>query len=96
MTNAPAGDQAIQSVALRCQILIEAARRHYNPVERDSLRDLFGETDRWSQTLRSLLWTSRGITVPEFSGGIVVQLPVPCTFDFNVGRSQIFSCGCER
>ena len=68
--------QTIQSVALRCQILIEAARRRYYTVERESLRDLFGEPDRWSQTLRSLLWSQRGITVPVFSGGIVVQLPV--------------------
>ncbi len=89
VTNAPAAE-TIQSVALRCQILIEAARRRYNPVERDSLRDLFGETERWSQTLRSLLWCQTGITVPEFSGGIVVQLPVPCTFDFNVAAAKYF------
>lgn len=80
----------IQSVALRCQILIEAARRHYNAEERDRLTDLFGEADRWSQTLRSLLWTHVSTTVPAFSGSIVTEIPVPCTFDFNVGAAKYF------
>lgn len=89
VTNAPA-DQTIQSVALRCQILIEAAKRHYNPAERDSLRDLFGETDRWSQTMRSLLWCHSGATVPEFTGAVTVAVHVPCTFDFNVAAAKYF------
>ncbi len=86
----PNAAQAIQSIALRCQILIEAARRHYKAGERESLRDLFGEPDRWSQTLRSLLWTHASVTVPAFSGSVVTELPVPCTFDFNVGASKYF------
>ena len=83
-------EQAIQSVALRCQILIEAARRHYAIEERDSLRDLFGEPDRWSQTLRSLLWTHVSANVPAFSNSITADLPVPCTFDFNVAAAKYF------
>ena len=47
--------QKVQSVALRSQILIEASRRHYNAVEREELRDLFGEPERWTQTLTTLL-----------------------------------------
>lgn len=86
----PNGAQAIQSIALRCQILIEASRRHYAPGERDSLRDLFGEPERWSQTMRSLLWTHVSTTVPPFSGSISTELPVPCTFDFNVGAAKYF------
>ena len=49
LTNQTPGE-AVQSVALRCQILIEAARRHYQSGERSALRDLFGEPERWSQT----------------------------------------------
>ena len=89
VTNAVAGE-SIQSVALRCQILIETAKRHYNAEERNSLRDLFGETDRWSQTLRSLVWCQTGMTLPEFTGNVVVELPVPCTFDFNVAAAKYF------
>ena len=35
--------------------MLEASRRHYACEERESLRDLFGEPDRWSKTLQSLL-----------------------------------------
>lgn len=86
----PDAAQNIKSVALRCQILIEASRRQYAPGERDSLRDLFGEPDRWSQTLRSMLWTHVSATLPAFSDGVVTRLPVPCTFDFNVGAAKYF------
>ncbi len=86
----PNSTQTIQSVALRCQILIEASRRHYDAGERESLRDLFGEPDRWSQTLRSFLWTHAAVTLTAFSGSVSAELPVPCTFDFNVGAAKYF------
>ena len=52
--------------------------------------DLFGEPDRWSQTLRSLLWTHANIVVPSFQGSTLADLPVPCTFDFNVAATKYF------
>ena len=89
VTNAVSGE-TIQSVALRCQLLIEASKRRYSAAERDTLRDLFGESERWSQTMRSLLWCQIGVTVPEFSGSIGLDLPVACTFDFNVAAAKYF------
>jgi Family of unknown function (DUF6084) len=86
----PLVSQTIQSVALRCQIQIEAQRRNYKPEEKAGLRDLFGEPDRWSQTLRPFLWSHTSITVPEFRGVVKVELPVACTFDFNVGAAKYF------
>ena len=86
----PSSEPTIQNIALRCQILIEASRRHYRPEERESLRDLFGEPDRWSQTLRSLLWTHVAVTVPPFARTITTGITVPCTFDFNVGAAKYF------
>jgi Family of unknown function (DUF6084) len=83
-------NQPIQSIALRSQILIEASRRHYHADERNELRDLFGEPDRWSQTVRSLLWTHVSATVPAFSGEVATDLPVPCSFDFNVAAAKYF------
>ncbi|HEX4135313.1 MAG TPA: DUF6084 family protein [Bryobacteraceae bacterium] len=85
-----ASGAAIHSVALRCQILIEATRRHYTARERASLCDLFGESDRWSQTLRPLLWTHAAVTVSEFSGTTEVSVLIPCTFDFNVSAAKYF------
>lgn len=81
---------SIHSIALRCQIRIEPARRRYNVQEQEGLLDLFGEPARWGQTLRSTLWTHTNVTVPPFTDHIVVDLPVPCTFDFNVAVAKYF------
>jgi len=88
--NAPP-DEVVHTVALRCQIQIEATRRHYSPEEQARLTDLFGEPDRWSRTLRSLLWTHVNAVVPTFTGSTVVELQVPCTFDFNVAATKYFA-----
>src|SRR5690348_8172707 len=72
--------ETVHSVALRCQIQIEVTRRPYAAEEQEKLRDLFGEPDRWSQTLRNLLWTHVNVNIPPFKGETVVDLPVPCTF----------------
>lgn len=89
VTNADA-DQTIHSVALRCQIQMEVTRRRYSPREQEKLIDLFGEPERWSQTLRNLLWTHVNVNVPAFRGSTVIDLPLPCTFDFNVGATKYF------
>jgi hypothetical protein len=89
ITNADPAE-TVHSVALRCQIQIEVTRRRYDAEEQEHLRDLFGEPDRWSQTLRNLLWTHVNVNVPPFKGETVVELPVPCTFDFNVGATKYF------
>jgi hypothetical protein len=87
-----AGDAAtpIPAVALRCQVRIEPARRRYAAPEQERLLDLFAEPARWTPTLRSLLWTQTGLVVPSFTGRTVVDLPVPCTFDFNVAATKYF------
>lgn len=83
-------DVSIHTVALRCQIQIEATRRRYSAEDQKTLIDLFGEPERWSQTVRSLLWTHANVIVPAFRGSTVVDLPVPCTFDFNVAATKYF------
>jgi hypothetical protein len=90
ITNAVAGEQ-IHSVALRCQIEIEVARRRYSPEEQSRMRDLFGEPERWSRTLRNLLWTNASVVVPGFLDSTTTDLPVPCTFDFNVATTKYFA-----
>lgn len=83
--------EPVQAVALRCQIQIEAARRRYVAGEQARLVDLFGAPERWGQTLRPMLWTHAGVVVPPFEGGRVVDLSVPCTFDFNVAATKYFA-----
>jgi hypothetical protein len=86
-----AADETIHTIALRCQIQLEVTRRRYAPEEQQRLLDLFGDPDRWSQTLRSLLWTNANMVVPGFAGtATVADLQVPCTFDFNVAATKYF------
>src|SRR5690242_15648635 len=82
--------EEIHTVALRAQIQIEAARRKYDAGEQAQLKDLFGEPDRWGQTLRNLLWTHASVVVPRFSGAVLADMLVPCTFDFNVATTKYF------
>ena len=60
------------------------------PANKPQLRDLFGEPDRWGQTLRNMLWTHASVMVPRFSGSTLTEIPVPCTFDFNVAATKYF------
>jgi len=82
--------RTIHSIALRCQIRIEPTKRKYEPREQEHLADLFGEPSRWGQTLRSMLWAHTSLVVPPFAGSTLVELPVPCTFDFNVAATKYF------
>jgi hypothetical protein len=84
-------DEVVHTIVLRCQIQIEATRRRYRADEQAGLTDLFGEPERWSRTLRSLLWTHVSHVVPRFTGSTRVELPVPCSFDFNVAATKYFA-----
>lgn len=78
----------VQNVLLQCQIQIEPARRRYRPEEQDKLRDLFGAPSRWGQTLRQMLWANASVVIPPFQDSNVVDVPLPCTFDFNVAVTK--------
>lgn len=84
-------EEAIHTVVLRCQIQIEVTRRKYAAPEQERLRDLFGEPERWGQTLRNLLWINASVIVPQFAGVTTVDLQVPCTFDFSVATTKYFN-----
>jgi Family of unknown function (DUF6084) len=83
-------EEVIHSMALRAQIHIEVTRRHYTAEEQARLSDLFGEPARWGQTLKTMLWTHVAVNVPAFQGEATVEIPVPCTFDFNVAGTKYF------
>ena len=87
--------ETIHSVALRAQIQIDASRRRYCDSDKEKLLDLFGEPDRWSRTLRSMLWTHADAVIPAFTGSTVAELLIPCTFDFNVAATKYFHGGSE-
>ena len=83
-------DEKIHTVVLRCQIQIEVTRRRYTALDQERLRDLFGEPERWGQTLRNLLWTNTSAVIPQFTGITSVDLQVPCSFDFSVATTKYF------
>lgn len=84
-------NEEIQTIALRCQIQIEVTRRGYSKKEQARLLDLFGNPDRWGQTLRTLLWMHTSVVVPHFEGSsTMVDMHIPCTFDFNVASTKYF------
>jgi Family of unknown function (DUF6084) len=89
ITNAIDGEP-IHTLALNCQVQIEPARRRYVPKEQEKLLDLFGEPERWSRTVRSLLWMNTSVSVPAFTNTLAVDLPLPCSFDFNVATTKYF------
>lgn len=90
VTNQPA-TELIHTIVLRCQIQLEVTRRTYTPEEKKRMQDIFGEPERWSRTLRNLLWTHASGVVPEFRDTTLVDLHVPCTFDFNVAATKYFA-----
>jgi hypothetical protein len=89
VTNFPASE-VIHNLALRCQVQIEPSRRMYVQAEREQLLDLFGESERWSRTVRPLLWMNTGVAVPAFSDSLIVDLHLLCSFDFNVAATKYF------
>jgi len=82
--------QQVEAIALRCQIRIEPARRRYSAVEAERLNDLFGDTERWADTLKPMQFSTVATMVPGFSGAIEVDLPVPFTYDLEVGSARYF------
>jgi hypothetical protein len=81
----------IQSILLRCQIRIEPLRRRYEREDPERFRNLFGDRGDWGRTMQSMLWSHAQVVVPPFCGTVAVDLPVPCTYDFNVAATQYFA-----
>jgi hypothetical protein len=80
--------EPVHALALRCQIMIEPKRRHYGPDEERRLTELFGETPRWGETLRPFLWTNVSTVVTSFTDTTEVDLPIACTYDFEVAAAK--------
>ncbi|MGS2810615.1 DUF6084 family protein [Nocardia sp. MW-W600-9] len=82
------GEEPVHAIALRAQVRIEPHRRGYTDEESAGLVDLFGPRERWRDTQRSFLWMHCATMVPGFHGGAQVDLPMPCTYDFEVSGSK--------
>jgi hypothetical protein len=78
----------VRSILLETQIQIAARRRGYDAETEARLFELFGEPERWSSTLHTLLWTRTTQVVPAFGEETVAALDVSCTYDFDVSASR--------
>ena len=83
-----ADGRRVHALALRCQIRIEPQRRRYMPEEEERLYELFGETPRWGDSLRPFLWTHVSTTIAGFDGETEFELPLECTYDFDVAGAK--------
>jgi len=83
-------EEVVHTAVLRAQIMLEVTRRHYSREEEARLQDLFGGPERWGRTLRPMLWTHATVVLPRFTGATAVELPVTCTYDFNLAAAKYF------
>ncbi len=79
---------AVHALALRCQIRIEPQRRRYTSEEEGRMYELFGETPLWGDSLRPFLWTHVSTMIAGFQGSTEVDLPLECTYDFEVAAAK--------
>jgi hypothetical protein len=85
------GGGPVRSILLDTQIQIAARRRPYGESEQASLVELFGTPERWSTTLRTLLWTRTTLVVPPFTDVTEVTLPVACSYDLEANAANYLS-----
>jgi hypothetical protein len=80
----------VHSIALRCQIRIEPAKRRYSAEEAQTLHDLFGEPSRWADTLKPVQFAMVNVMVPTFDATTETDLVVPCTYDLEIAATRYF------
>ncbi len=83
--------ERIDAIALRCQIRIEPARRRYTEAEAEKLNDLFGDTQRWADTLKPMQLATVATMVPGFTGSTETDLPLPLSYDLAIGSTRYFA-----
>jgi hypothetical protein len=80
----------IQSLGLTAQVMIDPARRGYDPETRARLAELFGPPERWTPSTSGLAWARVAVTVPSFTGELPFAIDVPCTYDLEVAAAKYF------
>jgi hypothetical protein len=83
--------QRIDAIALRCQIRIEPSRRRYTHGEEERLKDLFGETTQWADTLKPMQFTNVSTMVTGFTGSTEIPLPITFSYDLEIGSGRYFA-----
>jgi hypothetical protein len=85
------GGAAVRSVALNVQLRVAATRRAYDVGAQARLAEVFGRPEQWDRSLRSLLWTNLTVNIGPFTDETEIELPVTCTYDFEVAITKYLS-----
>ena len=83
-------DLPVHSIALTAQVMIDPARRGYDPATRARLAELFGPPEHWTPSTQGLAWARLATTVTGFRGATRFELDVPCTYDLEVAAAKYF------
>ncbi|HEY7790353.1 MAG TPA: DUF6084 family protein [Vicinamibacterales bacterium] len=81
---------AVHAAIVRSDLHLDVARRQYTAGEGERLVEVFGARERWADTMRPLFWTQLSFALPSFTGRMDFDLPVPCTYDFEVASAKYF------
>lgn len=80
----------IQSLALSVQVMIDPAKRGYDPEARERLEELFGPPAHWAPSTQGLPWAQVAVVVPAFTEHTLFAIQVPCTYDLEVAATKYF------
>ncbi len=83
--------EPIEAMVLRAQLRIEPQWRAYDAQQQALLNDMFGTPERWDKTLHTLSWADVPVVVPAFTRHTEVNVPVACTYDFDVTATRYLS-----
>jgi hypothetical protein len=83
-------EHEIQSLSLSVQVMIDPARRGYDPETRERLSELFGPPASWTPSTQGLAWARVTTGVPAFTGATAFALELPCSYDLEVAAAKYF------
>lgn len=81
-------ERPVYTVALTVQIQLEPIQREHDEDTRARLREVFGDSERWGDTARSVLWAKRELLLPSFTGSTSFELQVPCSTDLELATTR--------
>ena len=82
----PSG-RRVYAIALTAQVMLEPARRRYDPETHERLGELFGHGDGWA-TPNNVLWHQADVLVPTFTGSTTFRVALPVSLDLEVGSAK--------
>lgn len=88
----PSGHE-IQSIALTVQVMIDPAKRGYDPATRKRLAELFGppgDGPTRPPSTSGVAWARVAAAVPGFAASTTFAIEVPCTYDLEVTSAKYF------